>query len=118
MRNPDIAFNPYFTNQVYRENETILGYEDLFIHIDLLSGSLNTFIDYSYSRKFPGADRLEDFLDKNFIGGYTQDREAFQGLLDKEIEFIPYGKLVYQDPYSPFVVRTRNAREIYSSHQS
>lgn len=70
MQNPTISFHPEFTHQVFHEDEVIFGYEDLAINIYLLGGSLKPYVDYTYTKKHPYADNIEDMLSKNlFVSG-------------------------------------------------
>jgi histone acetyltransferase 1 len=89
--NDSKSFNPKFTHTIFREDETIHGYENLSIEIDFLSGSLYPYVSYIYTSKSSDADRLEDYFDASLLPSYKNKRDLPQDWNDN---FKPPGKLV------------------------
>lgn len=61
-----ITFPPLFTNQIFREDETIHGYENLKIDIFFTDLSLEFYVDVSFTHKEPqNADDPLEMLREN-----------------------------------------------------
>lgn len=88
------TFKPFYTNQIFGEDELIFGYKDLNIMINFTTSNFFANIDITYSEKNDNCDDLLALFDKVFPGGYETDKTAFMKLLPNEKSFKPFGKLV------------------------
>ena len=91
-----LVFKPTLTHQVFREDETIHGYQNLKIHIHFHASSLQPFVEITYDVKEPNADDLTKKLHELFEVGFITTKEDFMKLLkSQEPPFKPFGvKLV------------------------
>lgn len=65
MVKPTLSFNPEYTNQVFHEDESIVGYEDLSINFYVLAGSLDQYMEYTYTKKHSYADNIDQNMKEN-----------------------------------------------------
>jgi hypothetical protein len=62
---------------MYKYLDNYKGFKNLTIVFNILAGSLNPFVDINYDEKLESHDKLEEYLDKFFLGGYTLNRKDF-----------------------------------------
>jgi len=93
----DLNFEPEFTHQVFREDETIYGYTDLSIKVELTANFLDRYVSVEYAEKVRSslnpADDVTARLHKWFPECSTSEsREEFMKILEKtDQEEIPQG---------------------------
>jgi len=99
------SFPPEMTHQIYGENEVIFGYKDLRINLMMSSGSLQSFLSYSYGQKVDPAKtdgvKADDVIDPLIKilapGSFTENKDEFIKYLasTKETGFRPMGELLH-----------------------
>jgi len=98
-------FPPEMTHQIYGDNENIFGYKDLKINLTMSSGSLYSFINYTYSGKVDPAktdgvtpdDVVTPLIKILAPGSFTESKEEFTKHLAStdETGFRPMGEMVH-----------------------
>ena len=82
------AFEPEFTHQIFREDETIFGYKDLRVNVYATAGTFRTYVEVTYSEKVKStlnpADDVVAALRKHFGDEMLVDRDAFLAALAKD----------------------------------
>ena len=79
------SFNPLFTNQIFNDEEIIIGYKNLKILISLTPRMLNSHIKIKYDSQLRIRDDLELLLRKHFEHMYETSDDKFLEKLNKEI---------------------------------
>ena len=94
-------FNPEFTHQVFREDETIFGFKGLEIRIFLHGATFHALVEIQHQGQAPpqlGApDNLEARLQEAFPAGFTTSRPQFLTQLAAMGPSPPPGDLVLQE---------------------
>jgi len=98
-------FPPEMTHQIYGDNENIFGYKDLKINLTMSSGSLYSYINYTYSGKVDPAktdgvtpdDVVTPLIKILAPGSFTESKEEFTKHLAStdETGFRPMGEMVH-----------------------
>ena len=82
------AFEPEFTHQIFREDETIFGYKDLRVNVYATAGTFRTYVEVTYSEKVKStlnpADDVVAALRKHFGDEMLVYRYAFLAALAKD----------------------------------
>lgn len=80
-----MTFPPSYTHQVFREDETIRGYEGLKIDVWLHATTMHAFVDVRYDRKMPAfgsiteqPDDVVALLKDKWPCGFTRDPSEFK----------------------------------------
>ncbi|EIN08019.1 histone acetyltransferase type B catalytic subunit [Punctularia strigosozonata HHB-11173 SS5] len=96
------SFHPTFTYPIYGEDETVYGYKDLAINVQMASGSLATRVSSAYSAKLKSSsstvDDVEGILAKFLPDDHYKaaDEAAFlQRVKDDASSFRPFGQKIY-----------------------
>jgi histone acetyltransferase 1 len=105
LEDEDKCFAPEMTHQIYGENEVVFGYKDLRINLVMASGSLQTFLSYSYSCKVDPVktdgvkpdDVIKPLIKILAPGSFTENKDEFIKYLTstKETGFRPMGELLH-----------------------
>ncbi|TNV83269.1 hypothetical protein FGO68_gene11080 [Halteria grandinella] len=92
----DSFFHPKFSHQIFHNDETVRGYQDLNIDIFLSAGSLRPYVNISYSRKHENHDDIIGTLETHFgKESLITDRSEFIQYLNEERQkFKPLGKKI------------------------
>ncbi|KAM3143709.1 hypothetical protein pb186bvf_004205 [Paramecium bursaria] len=89
-------FNPFHMHQVFRDDNTIYGYKELNITINVSSISLTPYITINYEDKKPNSDNIQEKLHKLFENGYLEDEADFIKVLQQDELEQPVGKIISQ----------------------
>ncbi|XP_034942958.1 histone acetyltransferase type B catalytic subunit [Chelonus insularis] len=121
---PDVAFGPEMSHQVFGNSETIFGYKDLKIKLYYTAGCLETYFGVTYSDKFPKnvyegveADDVFPKLLEKLAPPVHYNVDSFVKSLSKDGSFRPYGELLHSFNITDDENRTRNF-EVYKSDMS
>lgn len=115
MENPDVAFQPEMSHQIFGDTEKIFGYKDLQILLYYNAGSLNVYYDTKYSGKLTmekdsiKPDDISALITDKFTGGYMTDLNEFLSTIEKDEKFQPYGEKIDE-----FQVKTGGQRERFT----
>jgi len=85
LSNLEHSFNPLFTNQIFNDEEIIIGYKNLKIIISLTPRMLYPHIKIKFDSQLRIRDDLELLLRKHFEHMYETSDEKFLEKLNKEI---------------------------------
>ncbi len=84
-------------------SESIFGYQDLHVRLYYTAGKLNTYVGLSYKNKISPkqvdgaeADDVLAELAPKLQPGFLTNLDDFQACIDKEQNFVPYGRLLAQ----------------------
>ncbi|EFX75805.1 hypothetical protein DAPPUDRAFT_306646 [Daphnia pulex] len=99
--NDETTFKPEMSHQIFGENESIFGYQNLKISLYYTAGKLNTYLGMNYSKKvdpkqFEGAtaDDVMGAITPKLPPGYMTNLDDFLVTLNKEQSFKPPGELL------------------------
>jgi len=105
MESDEHNFPPEMCHQIYGDNENIFGYTDLKINLYMSSGSLQSFINYKYSRKVDPAktdgvspdDVVTPIVKILGPESFTESKDEFIKYLTSpaETSFRPPGEMVH-----------------------
>lgn len=100
VEDPDAAFQPDMSHQIFGESEKIFGYKDLRVLLYYNAGSLNVYFDTKYSAKVTQEehtlkpDDVSAMITDKFEGGYITDLTEFLSTIAKDEKFQPFGEKV------------------------
>lgn len=87
-----LCFNPKFTNQIFGDDEMIIGYKDIKINIYLTPIEWNPLFQITYSKKEDNCEKdIETYLIEFFGEYYHNDIEKFENQLKNEEELMRNG---------------------------
>jgi len=105
LNDESLSFAPEMTHQIYGENEVVFGYKDLKINLIMASGSLQSFLSYSYSSKVDPVktdgvkpdDVIDPLIKILSPASFTENKDEFIKYLSstKETGFRPMGELLH-----------------------
>ncbi|CAG7819872.1 unnamed protein product [Allacma fusca] len=115
LRDDKGTFHPAMCHQIFNEQETIFGYENLRIDIKLAAGSLKTYLGIKYTSKISAdlcdgvePDNIHEKLDEVLAPNYLTNFDDFSACISTETEaFRPLGELV-----SSFTWLARNEKQL------
>nr|SVE89275.1 EOG090X06NC [Daphnia sinensis] len=101
VQNDETTFKPEMSHQIFGENESIFGYQNLKISLYYTAGKLNTYLGMSYKaevdpKQFDGAiaDDVMGAISAKLPPGYMTNLDDFVATLNKEQTFKPFGDLL------------------------
>nr|CAG4650171.1 EOG090X06NC [Sida crystallina] len=101
VREDKTTFHPEMSHQVFGENESIFGYQDLCIQLYYTAGKLNTYLGMTFksqidSKQIDGAsaDDVIGEIAPKLQPGFMSNLDDFLATIDKEKNFSPFGQLL------------------------
>nr|CAG4639199.1 EOG090X06NC [Daphnia magna]SVE80131.1 EOG090X06NC [Daphnia magna]SVE81329.1 EOG090X06NC [Daphnia magna]SVE82507.1 EOG090X06NC [Daphnia magna] len=101
VENDETTFKPEMSHQIFGENESIFGYQNLKISLYYTAGKLNTYLGITYKaevdpKQFDGAiaDDVMGAISAKLPPGYMTNLDDFVATLNKEQTFKPFGELL------------------------
>nr|SVE86764.1 EOG090X06NC [Daphnia similis] len=101
VQNDETTFKPEMSHQIFGENESIFGYQNLKISLYYTAGKLNTYLGMTYKaevnpKQFDGAiaDDVMGAISAKLPPGYMTNLDDFVATLNKEQTFKPFGDLL------------------------
>ncbi|XP_069839019.1 histone acetyltransferase type B catalytic subunit isoform X2 [Dendropsophus ebraccatus] len=95
------TFSPEFSHQIFGDDEVAFGYKGLQILLYYSAGSLTTMFRVNYTSKVDDkfeevqADDVESKIREIIPPGFCCGTDDFVSLLDKEVNFKPFGPIVH-----------------------
>nr|CAG4640877.1 EOG090X06NC [Eulimnadia texana] len=103
-----LAFSPEMSHQVFGDNESVFGYQDLKIKLYYTAGNLSTYLGTEYKKKinpaqFDGAtaDDITGMISEKIPAGYSTNMDEFLKQLKKEKSFMPFGEMLHSHKINP-----------------
>nr|CAG4646276.1 EOG090X06NC [Macrothrix elegans] len=101
LQNDEMTFHPEMSHQVFGENESIFGYQDLHVYLYYTAGRLDTYFGMKFQKKvdpkqFDGAlpDDVISAISQKLQPGFKSNLEDFISSLEKDKNFKPLGQHV------------------------
>jgi len=104
LEDPELSFKPEMCHQIYGDNENIFGYKGLEVNLFMSAGSLQTYINHSYTEKVDPSktdgvtadDVISPLVKILAPDSFTTSKETFISRVTSEEEqnFRPMGELV------------------------
>ncbi|KAK0181612.1 hypothetical protein PV327_003883 [Microctonus hyperodae] len=102
VEDPDSAFGPEMSHQIFGDSETIFGYKDLKVKLYYSAGCLETYLGMTFSEKVP-KDMYEEVEPDNVLPKIADklappvhdNLDSFIKSLKNDDNFKPYGELLH-----------------------
>nr|CAG4637028.1 EOG090X06NC [Ceriodaphnia reticulata]SVE72949.1 EOG090X06NC [Ceriodaphnia reticulata] len=101
VENDETTFKPEMSHQIFGENESIFGYQNLEVNLYYTAGKLNTYLGMKYTKQvdpkqFEGAtaDDVMGAISPKLPPGFMTNLDDFLVSLNKEQSFKPPGELL------------------------
>nr|CAG4647919.1 EOG090X06NC [Moina brachiata]SVE93024.1 EOG090X06NC [Moina brachiata] len=102
VENDETTFKPEMSHQVFGENESIFGYQDLQVNLFYSAGRLTTYLSMKFKRQVDPkqsdgatADDVISAISPKLQPGYLTNLNDFVSALSKEDSFKPPGELLH-----------------------
>ncbi|XP_020846623.1 histone acetyltransferase type B catalytic subunit [Phascolarctos cinereus] len=101
LDNDSTTFNPEYSHQIFGDDETVFGYKGLKIILYYNAGNLSTLFRIEYASKVSEnfdcveADDVESKIREIIPPGFCTNTDDFISLLEKEVNFKPFGTLLH-----------------------
>ncbi|EMP38671.1 Histone acetyltransferase type B catalytic subunit [Chelonia mydas] len=101
LEDDSTTFNPEYSHQVFGDDEVAFGYKGLKILLYYNAGNLSTLFRIEYTSKVNEnfdcveADDVESKIRKIIPPGFCTSTDDFVSLLEKEVNFKPFGTLLH-----------------------
>uniref|UniRef100_A0A674JK49 Histone acetyltransferase type B catalytic subunit n=1 Tax=Terrapene triunguis TaxID=2587831 RepID=A0A674JK49_9SAUR len=101
LEDDSTTFNPEYSHQVFGDDEVAFGYKGLKILLYYNAGNLSTLFRIKYTSKVNEnfdcveADDVESKIRKIIPPGFCTSTDDFVSLLEKEVNFKPFGTLLH-----------------------
>uniref|UniRef100_A0A8C9LEB1 histone acetyltransferase n=1 Tax=Pavo cristatus TaxID=9049 RepID=A0A8C9LEB1_PAVCR len=101
LEDDNTTFNPEYSHQVFGDDEVAFGYKGLKILLYYIAGNLSTLFRIEYTSKVNEkfdcveADDVESKIREIIPPGFCTNTDDFVSLLEKEVNFKPFGMLLH-----------------------